>query len=207
MKYLVRVLEFLNEDFEDLPLFKNLLIYLSYQSTGEYQEVLVDKFDISFNMNIIRKNYRSLNFGYDLPFVFLPLIYEKGSIVEYDSFIDNSKIYEKLKSNREYLLLLNGVGSIPKKSRSLVVSSFDQVFNSNETFDSFISFILKNNSNFQQFLKSHSQKKYGVLIREKRRFFRKQISNKKNLLYSFIGLFSLGDFNEENIAGYLNYVR
>ena len=182
--------------FEGQAEFRNMLYYLAFHTSGAFQEMLLDEFDVDLDINKIRNYYQSYSFGYPYPMVWGPIVYEMSSQVEYLKATELSKKSTLPKTTSD-LLFYRGIDAVPRHAKEKVIELFKKLQESKDIYARFIKIKLLEDESFYSFLTANGIELKKILAAQKREFFQDLLAKEKFVSYAVIHLMSIGVWDRD----------
>ncbi len=198
ISYTIRVLEKLQLHFDKNKYFEILLFYLYSQSGEEFAEKLSQEFNIGRGVKYARSQYGSFKYGASLPYTWGPVLFEEGSIVEYENYLASSMKFQS-PSQADSLLFYRKTQLIRKELKSDILKKFKDLRSLNHYYDKFIYYRLLNDKEVYKFLSANINFKLGLVGNKERIFYKNRLRKNDNFKLSLYMLMALGDFDSKYI--------
>jgi|LULL01.1.fsa_nt_gb hypothetical protein len=196
------------KELKDSKILTNLKYYLFYGTSEQFSDSLSDSFHLDKGMVAIRKKYNSVLYGLKFPYVWSVVILKESGQKEYEHYIQNSHVSEKLLAGDfEYLLFLRGMNRLKDYKKDHLLRDMKKLRQSNRVYHRILYFRLLQDQIFYQTYRAHTSEKLGLLVNLKRNLFLKQFKNKKCLEFCLKELIGLGDIKEKFVIEALNIKR
>lgn len=193
-KMLFYLLDFLKKEGLNEYVFENFLMYLSSGSSNDFNRKLTKKYRLNKSSGYIRKQYVSSIYGFKYPYVWGIPILMNSTLSEYEFFLNKSELMQDKKLS--HLLFFRFLEHYSKKQREYSLDIIERYHSLDNFYDNFVFFELLESKNLFRLFSAHNKLKLGLLLNQKRKFFKKML--KKNI-YKEISLFYLyliGDINK-----------
>lgn len=195
--FIIDVLLKLKEKYDDQNLVETLVTYLSYGVSQDFRSKLKDEFEIPDRLSYIQNKIQSYNYALKFPFAWGLWIEKYSSRQELAKYMEKTMLYEQLAQNKiRYLGALRSYFPLDKELRKSILTAYRQLQKTSNKFEQDLLFRLEDNQSFSQYLIKNKVKTKPIFV-ERRKFFKKQILENNNLMYSLYNLLKLGDLKEE----------
>lgn len=184
--------------FEGQNEFKNLIYYLYAHTSGRFQAMIKEEFELSLKLSKIREYYSSYSFGKPYPFLWGPLVFENSSLAEYIKALDLNDA-KTLPTSKESLLFYREIDAIPRHAKKTILTLFRELQSSKDLYDQFLEISLWENEKFFGFLNANEVNFRKILAATKRDYFKELLDKKKHQSFAIFQLISLGDWNSSYI--------
>lgn len=195
--FIIEVLLKLKEKYDDQNLVETLVSYLSFGISQDFRSKLKDEFEIPDRLSYIQEKINSYNYALKFPFAWGLWIEKYSSRQELAKYMEKTMLYEQLAQKKtRYLGALRSYFPLDRKHRKSILEAYRQLQKSSNSFEQDLFFRLEDNQSFSQYLIKNKVKTKPIFV-ERRKFFKKQILENNNLMYSLYNLLKLGDLKEE----------
>lgn len=200
------ILDKFDDDLENPKLLELFIAYLFYGTTGSFKRELDSELTIDRGLSYVRKNYQSVQFGKPFPFVWGSQVFEGGSQIEYDKFIESGVVGERLLSGEsKYILFFRSIDGINSKYKDSLIKQTKALKKNSDFYLKTVLFRMLDNQHFYRFFSAHSKKKVGLIANLKRDFYKDKIKNGENVAFSLAQLTLLGDLNFQYILKFIGH--
>lgn len=185
--------------FEGQAEFRNLMYYLSFHTSGAFQEMLLDEFDVDLDINKVRNYYQSYSFGFPYPMIWGPIVFEMSSQVEYLKATELNK-NDVRPENKSSLLFYRGIDAVPRHAKEAVLELFSKLQKSKNIYDRFIKVKLLEDENFYSFLTANGVVLNKILAAQKREFYKDLMESERFISFAVVHLMNIGAWDRDFLA-------